>query len=235
MNHPKPEILSELLDGDLPAQAAEEVETHLKECVTCSALLRDLAEVQRRARILMEQHPPRDLWPEIARAIQDETVGDPKVIELHPWTRTETASRKRGFRLSYVQAAAAGVVLALFSGAAGALLFQGPRHPTSGAGAVSGPAPWVEMVRTASPALGETAMEVARLEEMLDRNRDQLDPETVRVLEKNLSVIDRAIQESVRALEADPGNRFLESHLARSMEIRANYLREAAAFVVPVS
>jgi len=78
-------------------------------------------------------------------------------------------------------------------------------------------------------------MEVARLEEMLDRNRDQLDPETTRVLEKNLSVIDRAIQESVRALEADPGNRFLESHLARSMEIRANYLREAAAFVVPVS
>jgi len=235
MNHPKPEILSELLDGDLPAQAAEEVGKHLKECVTCSALLRDLAEVQRRARSLGEQHPPRDLWPEIERAIEAGTIGDPKVIELHPWTRADTASRKRGLRLSYVQAAAAGVILALFSGAAGALLFQGSSDPTPGVAAVAAPDPWVEMVRAASPALGETAMEVARLEEMLDRNRDQMDPETARVLERNLGVIDRAIQESVRALEADPGNPFLESHLARSMEIRANYLREAAAFVVPVS
>jgi len=235
MNHPKPETLSDLLDGDLPAQDVVEVETHLKGCVTCSALLRDLAEVQRRARSLGEQHPPRDLWPEIARAIEDETIGDAKVIELHPWTRGDTATGKRGFRLSYVQAAAAGVVLALFSGAAGALLSQGLPHPTPGVAAAPGPAPWVEMVRTASPALGETAMEVARLEEVLDRNRDQLDPETARVLERNLGVIDRAIQESVRALEADPGNPFLESHLARSMEIRANYLREAAAFVVPVS
>jgi hypothetical protein len=37
----------------------------------------------------------------------------------------------------------------------------------------------------------------------------------------------------MRALEADPGNAFLENHLARTVETKVTFLREAAAFIAP--
>ena len=91
------------------------------------------------------------------------------------------------------------------------------------------------MVSQASPSLDGPAREVARLESLLDSHRSELDPATIMVLERNLDVIDQAIRDCVRALEADPENRFLESHLAQAMETKASYLREAASFVAPVS
>ncbi len=73
------------------------------------------------------------------------------------------------------------------------------------------------------------------MEVLLAQHSDRIEEETVRILEKNLGIIDQAIRESVRALQSDPGNPFLEKHLARSVESKATYLREATAFVAPVS
>jgi hypothetical protein len=78
----------------------------------------------------------------------------------------------------------------------------------------------------APPAL---AQELAALEGVLAEARSRLAPNTVRVLEKNLSVIDRAIEESVRALEVDPSNPFLRDHLDRAYREKADFLREVAA------
>jgi len=233
MRHPESHMLSEFLDGGLPPSEREEVEAHLQECADCNALLGDLSAVRLRARSLPLRQPSRDLWPEIAAAI-GEKGETPVVIRLHPEmepVRQEPA--RRGFRLSYLQAAAAGLVLALFSGAMGAVLTRGVGPEV--AGDVLGPPPWVQAVSLASPGLESTAQEVVRLEDVLARHRDELDPETVLILEKNLEVIDHAIQESLEALDSDPGNAFLETHLARSVEAKATYLREATAFVVPVS
>ena len=79
----------------------------------------------------------------------------------------------------------------------------------------------------ASPLIGFTSA----LEEILAANRHQLDSITVRILEKNLSVIDDAIGESLDALRADPGNLFLETHLERSIRAKGDYLRDAALLV----
>jgi hypothetical protein len=234
MLHPPSQRFSDYLDGELDARAAAEVETHLRECPGCRALLRDLEEIQARARALPELMPDRDLWPDIAAGILAGDSRDLQVIALHPppspLPRSERRSR-RGFRVSYPQAVAAGLALALFSGSLGAL-FAGGRGPAEET-AVEGRSPLVELVSQASPGLGEAAQEVARLEGLLARHRSRLDPETARILEKNLMVIDQAIRESLSALESDPGNAFLENHLARSVQAKAEYLREAAAFVVP--
>jgi hypothetical protein len=232
--HPKSEILSEYLDGELAPSAAGELEAHLAGCAGCSALLRELEAVRRQARALPDRLPTRDLWPGIQKAIRRGEAGDPQVIELHPLTPPHPAGReKRGFRLSYVQAAAAGLVLALFSGGVGGMMFSGSPSPDPEVGVT--PAPWAELVRIAGPGLGEAAREADRLEELLARHGGELDPATARILQNNLEVIDLAIRESLRALESDPGNAFLKDHLARSVEAKANYLKEATAFVAPVS
>lgn len=234
MKHPDSRLLSAYLDADLPPSQLREMENHLSGCPSCRTLYLELKEVQHRARNLPDQYPDRDLWPEIARVIEEGQSPEAEVIELHPWMRQETErKRNRGFKVSYLQTAAAAVALALFSGAAGAFLAGSESFP--GSTPVAPPNPWVQMVERGSPELVSSAREVVRLEEYLAQHRDGLDPVTVRILEKNLGVIDQAIRESVRALQSDPGNRFLEGHLARAVETKVNYLREATAFVAPMS
>jgi len=66
------------------------------------------------------------------------------------------------------------------------------------------------------------------LEDVLEVNRDQLDPKTVATLERNLAVIDSAIADARRALEADPRNTYLNNYLARTMRRKIDLLRTAA-------
>lgn len=233
MRHPKSELLSDYLDQELTPAQSNTLEAHLKECPRCASLLQDLAEIQTRARNLPDRLPAKDLWPEISRAMASLKTGEPEVIRLHPDLPAVDPARPRTgtFRLSYFQAAAAALILTLFSGLAGAY-FSSWRtaEPTGPASASPG---WVEAAGMEDPGLDSTAREVARLEDLLDSRKGELDPVTARLLEKNLEVIDQAIRESLQALEADPGNPFLESHLAQAVEAKANYLREATAFVVP--
>ncbi len=66
------------------------------------------------------------------------------------------------------------------------------------------------------------------MEALLSEHRDELDPNTVRILEKNLGIIDRAIQESGEALAGDPGNEYLREHLDRAVRRKVAYLRDAS-------
>ena len=73
--------------------------------------------------------------------------------------------------------------------------------------------------------------ELASLEEVLEGARSSLDPNTVRVIERNLAVIEQAIADSQQALALDPENEFLTEHLERVYERKIEYLRDAARVV----
>lgn len=70
---------------------------------------------------------------------------------------------------------------------------------------------------------------------MLAAGRNTLDSGTVRVLEQNLALIDRAIGDAQRALAADPGNAYLNAHLARTMRQKLDLLRHAATLAAAQS
>lgn len=238
--HPDPERISGFMEGELPPAEMLDLGEHLERCAECSAILGDLEEVRARARSLPDRLPRRDLWPEIARAIQERTEMDPDVIRLHPGLSKPRPGGRAGrvLRLPVPHAAAAGLVLALFSGLLGARLGQGmngdpPADPDEMDGQAQ-PA-WVRLVGDAQPSLVERAREVAGLERALSEHREEMDSVTAAVLEQNLAMIDRAIQESLSALQADPGNRFLRNHLKRAILAKEDYLREASLLMSPIS
>ena len=68
---------------------------------------------------------------------------------------------------------------------------------------------------------------VSDLERILRDERDRLDPRTVLVLERNLKAIDDAINEARMALDQDPANPFLNSHLADARRRKLDLLRHA--------
>ncbi|PYP38013.1 MAG: hypothetical protein DMD46_02875 [Gemmatimonadetes bacterium] len=206
--------LSEYLDGELAGSERTALEAHLASCGNCRATLEELRRVVGRARALDDRLPTADLWPGIA-----EHIG---VVSL--------AARRARRRLSFTvpQLAAASVALALVSGGAVWLLGGRTHAPTATAVTELGRRPAPLINASAYPTDPRYAAQVAALERALQRGRSQLDTATVRIIEKNLKIIDRAIRDAQSALVADPGSAYLNLHLAQEMRRKLELLREAA-------
>lgn len=69
---------------------------------------------------------------------------------------------------------------------------------------------------------------VSDFERILREERDRLDPRTVQIIERNLKAIDAAINEARMALNNDPANPYLNSHLADARQRKLDLLRHAA-------
>lgn len=70
---------------------------------------------------------------------------------------------------------------------------------------------------------------VSDLEQILRDERDRLDPRTVLIIERNLKAIDAAINEARTALDDDPANPYLNSHLADARRRKLDLLRHATS------
>ena len=68
---------------------------------------------------------------------------------------------------------------------------------------------------------------VTDLETILREERGRLDPRTVLIIERNLKAIDAAINEARMALDNDPANPYLNSHLADARRRKLDLLRTA--------
>jgi anti-sigma factor RsiW len=213
--------LSEYLDGELLTGERTALEEHLVGCMACRATLSELRRVVARAQALDDTPPAADLWPAIARRIGAGTASD--VTDLGVYR----ARRRVSFTVP--QLAAAGIALMLVSGSVVWKVLSRGATPV----AVTPAPPAIAPLPDGAPAAwsGDASYDlvIARLEQLLAENRTALDTATVRVLEKNLEIIDRAIAEARAALAADPASAYLNHHLARTMRRKVDLLRQASA------
>jgi putative zinc finger protein len=214
--------LSEYIDETLPERERVALEAHLAACAPCRATLEELRRVVARARALHDRPPAADLWPGIAEQI-GVSSGAHRVASLE--------QRRWGRRFSFTlpQLVAASVALALLSGSAVWLLVARTGGSMSTV-ATETPAstPLMRNAETYEINLRYAAA-VADLERALEQRRGRLDTATVRVIEKNIGIIDRAIRNAQSALAADPGNTYLNLHLAEQMRRKVELLRRATA------
>jgi len=203
--------LSEYLDGDLDNTERAAIEAHLATCGDCYATLAELRHVVTRAKALADSEPEADLWPDIKARL---TPGRRPGV-----SRDATLSRRR-FSFTVPQLLAASIALVLLSGGSAWLaLRQGPRNNPEPI-AVTRPAG----TRVASWT-GSTDIAIGELEAALTQNEKRLDSTTVRIVRKNLAIINRAIAEARIALRNDPGNAYLNLHLANTMRRKVELLR----------
>jgi hypothetical protein len=80
--------------------------------------------------------------------------------------------------------------------------------------------------RGAPAGLTEYEAAVAELERLLDQAA--IDPEIRMAIDENLTIIDEAIHQTQRALEEDPDNVYLNTHLASTMQRKIDVLQDAA-------
>ena len=171
-----------------------------------------------------EELPSRDLWSGIATRIDGSTQASPSV--------TATPSLTAGARFSFTLpqlAMAATLLIAVASG----LTWMVARPPS-----VTTNEPVIQaygvpdeqpegQVQQANFADAQFNAAVSDLERILREERDRLDPRTVLIIERNLKAIDDAINEARTALNDDPANPYLNSHLADARRRKLDLLRHA--------
>ena len=205
--------LSDYLDGELTPSERTTLEAHLASCDPCRTTLDELRRVVTNARALDDRPPTADLWPAVAARI-----GLSARVKARPVVRR--------FSFTVPQLAAASVVLALLSGGGAWLIGRRGIVPTPPV-LVTERAPAL-LNASAYPGDARFAAQVADLERAVARGRGRLDTATVRVIERNLRIIDRAIRNAQSALAADPANSYLNLHLAQEMRRKLELLRQAA-------
>lgn len=75
--------------------------------------------------------------------------------------------------------------------------------------------------------------EIEMLQKIVSQRRTQLDSSTVAIIERNLQIIDAAIEQSRAALARDPASHMLDQQLTHALDKKVELLRTAA--MLPVS
>ena len=208
--------LADYLNDSLDAPTRAAVELHLHGCARCAGVLAALDEQPASTAALPVLSPAHDLWSGIASRI------GPRVLSLGD--RSHAPMARRGSRVARVAAAAA--VLIIGSSLITRQMMLKPVAPVNGA---QSPAPGAPNGRLASQRLIDTYdTEIAQLDSAVRVRRSELDTSTVKIIEKNLLVIDKAIAESRAALAKDPHSRFLNEQLTRVLDQKVGLLRTAA-------
>ena len=213
--------LSEYVDGTLPAADRQALEGHLADCAECRVILDDLRRIVSGASALGDRAPATDLWAGIADRIR------PSVRDIRDFGR----HRRWRISLSIPQLAAAGIVLVAVSFALASRWgpgAQAPRVPMDGGG---------QMPALTAAAHSEAVFDqaVAELQQILESGRGSLDSTTIRALETNLAIIDRAIAQARQAVLADSANGYLRDHLEQTQRRKLVLMRRAADLIAVAS
>lgn len=210
--------LSEYIDDELSPGERAQLEAHLSTCRECAGTLEELRGVVIRAANLPARPPATDLWPGIEPRLSGRSH---TVMPFQPRVT-------RRFSFTLPQIVAAGLALMLMSGGGVWVLQHGGRATSMP------PVAAVTETGSALPAgLADPRYDeaISDLEQALAAGRSELDATTIKILEANLAVIDKAIDDSRKALDADPANVYLNNHLADARQRKLALLRRATALV----
>jgi hypothetical protein len=191
---------NDFIDEALSPSELAAVQQHLAGCAECRAELATLrALVQRVGRLPSVIEPQRDLRPQI-------------------WAQ---ADRKTLWNWRYPLAAAATLLIAVSSLLT--VLVMRDREEAARPVAIGQPVT-IDLVNMER----RYTAEVEDLQRALQQNRDRLAPETVRIMEENLRIIDSAIQEARNALANDPQSAMLGELLRSAYQRKLDLLKQAA-------
>ena len=218
--------LSDYLDDELSPRERAEVDAHLEACASCADELNALRRVVAYAGTVAadDAAPARDLWSGISGRLRGSAA---------PARQADMRQGARRISLSIAQLAAAAAFLIAVSGTAAWMLRgRAPAAPSPGGAVIQAEveptAPSAD-ARLVNFADAQYDAAVSDLEGALRERRNDLNPRTVEILERNLKLIDAAITQARQALEEDPGNTYLNRHLVESRRRKLELLRRATA------
>jgi anti-sigma factor RsiW len=223
------DLLSDFVDGSLAADAQQNVETHLTGCADCAEARNDLSAIVGFCLEQRGEYDPvpneRALWLRISNMIEaGQPSATPSTIPANAgwWFRLMNQS----WRLSFPQMAAAAIVIMVVSMVA---LIGARSLNLTGSGIRQ--AGFVPSVSTTSVTdrYRQQQQVIAYWNERVELNKARWNPQMRETFDKNLSVIDAAVNESMRQLTQNPHDEVSEEILNAALNDKAELLKEFAA------
>jgi anti-sigma factor RsiW len=260
--------LPDYLEGTLDDAVGTAVEMHLRECVRCASLVRDIENIRKEASALPDLVPARDLWegieariaapviplatrPERQRRLSPVWMGvaaaalivstagityqltarslaSDQIVSAAPTTQSPSQTQPQGNAGSIPETANPAV--ASTSQQVGGNSGGGGSAQIGVAQRAGVPARLASQTAQADRSQSEViyGKEIALLQRIVSQRKTQLDSSTVAIIEKNLEIIDAAIEQSRAALARDPASMLLSEQLTHALDKKVELLRTAA-------
>lgn len=228
------ERLMAYLDTTMTADERASMDAHRTECARCNALVREIEALKVSARALPPMAPSRDLWSGIEARLESTVVAPLSERTFAPSSLEATFTPRRMLSVR-TMAIAASALIAVTAGitwriartgadatAATRLAIAPTTDSTPVADSTSGTAVRVGNV----DAVYES--EIVMLRSIVNTRMTELDSSTVREIQRNLAIIDKAIADSRAALAHDPNNQASSGALDRALLVKLTLLRRVA-------
>ncbi len=207
--------INELVDGTLGPLRRTELELHLEGCEGCSALAAELQPIRDTARSLATMPAPPRAWAAIEARLRAEG---------------RVAARPLGIRARPYAALALAAALVLAVGAA--LFVVTSRNPAPAPVTTVGDGNGnAESVHPVQSVESEMALTEKHFQNVVERADQVLDPATAAVLQKNLLVMNQALEESRKVLEADPQNLPARQSFYETLRQKIEFLQTTIALM----
>ncbi len=214
--------IHELVDGTLGPIRRAELELHLESCDGCRALAGDLQEIARSARSLDVLEPPERVWKSVAGRLRAERGV------------TEPAGALGRHRSMAMVAIAAALLLAV-----GASLFmlRAPEMPPQTATTTQAPGKRVPGNAASEDPVQNVVTELTLTEKhfqnlvQASEATNTVDPKTAAAMQKNLLVMNEAINETRKALDADPQSAPARASLYEVLKQKIQFLQDTIALM----
>jgi hypothetical protein len=229
------DLISDFLDGALSHEDQSTLSAHLEECLHCAAVRDDVQSIVGFCRAHRGEYtaPPNEqaLWLRIRNMIE---AGASPDVAPAPATGKQARSKfwtnwtGRSWELSFPQlvASAAAIVLVVsLSTFVGLRRFQSGRFGTSQPSIVDAGAN-LAIVRE---GVSQQEQMISYWNERVEFNKTRWSPQMRETFDRNLKVIDQAVNDSFDALSQNPNDDFSKEMLNSALNEKLSLLKEFAA------
>ena len=214
------DLLSALIDGSLISKEHNSVEAHLRDCVVCAEARGDLNVIVAFCRENRGEYDDlpnaRALWLRISNAIESDLAASPRAA-VKPsgwWSRLINQSWQMSLPRLAASAAVIVIVVALGTGVS-VHRFQG-----------SGGTPVVATGATVEERYRQQQQAIAYWNQRVEQNKARWNPQMRETFDRNMSVIDAAVNDSMRELVQNPHDGVSEDILNAALNDKVELLKE---------
>ncbi len=225
------DLISDFLDGALSHEDQSTLNSHLEECLGCAEVRNDLNSIVSFCRTQRGEYiaPPNEkaLWQRIRNAI--EVDASPARVVPAPARRnfwSDWVGRSWELSFSQLVASAAAIVLVVsLSTAVGLRRWQSgesvkPKTPTEDA--------TLSAAASVRNRISQQQQLISYWNQRVEFNKARWNPQMRETFDRNLKVIDQAVNDSVDALSQNPHDEVSEEMLNTALNEKLSLLKEFA-------